>query len=466
VEATATEKVCHIRERIADRIGQNRFRTWFGDSTRFTLEGNQLGVHVSSPFVSSWITANFMEHLVEATRAVLGSEPRVAVQVVTPPRNAPAVAPVEVPRPQPVSPQRDAAPAAVTLRGDLDTLVVGPANQLAYSAARTLIEHPGETLRLLVLHGGCGLGKTHILQGICNGVRRAHPALHWRYISGEEFTNAFVSAVKSGRVDLFRARFRKVDVLVIDDIHFLANKRATQEEFLHTFNAIEAAGKAIVLSSDRHPRSITTLAEPLTNRLIAGMVVEITAPDFSMRREILRRRAALMQVTLPDEVLDFVARRVTRNVRALEGALYKLVALASLTREPFGLALARMAVDDYVDTHAAPEAEDIERVVANYFGVSREAVHSKLRDRTTSLARAVTMYLLRNHTQMSFPEIGRTLGKKNHSTVLMAVRRMEHILEQNGAVSWSASSGLREVPLQDVLQTLEHEIMQAARTSA
>lgn len=163
--------------------------------------------------------------------------------------------------------------------------------------------------------------------------------MEWRYLSGEEFTNEFIYAVKANRIDLFRNRFRQVDLLVIDDIHFLANKTATQKEFLHTFDAIDASGKTVVLSSDRHPRSIATLPEPLVNRLIAAMVVEIEPPDLATRREILRRRAAAMLCELPDEVLDYLARRITRNVRELKGALYKLAAVASLTKEPIGLDL-------------------------------------------------------------------------------------------------------------------------------
>jgi len=200
--------------------------------------------------------------------------------------------------------------------------------------------------------------------------------------------------------------------------------------------------------------------------LIAGMVVQIDPPDLPMRREILRRRAQIMQAQVPDDVLEFVARRVTRHVRALEGALYKLVALASLTREPIDLNLARLAVEDYVEATRTPEAADIERVVANYFEVTREAIHSKARDRTTSLARALTVYLIRRHTQMSFPEIGRFIGHKNHSTVLMAVQRMRHLLERNGAVAWSTSSGAHELRLRDVLQTLEHDLSPGARPSA
>jgi chromosomal replication initiator protein len=465
VDSTGAQKVCNIRERVAGRIGQNHFRTWFGEATRFNLNGDRLQVTVQNPLVSTWISSNFMAHLVEATREVIGKEPRVDVHVAAdgapqaPPAGGSADDGPSAPTHRAPPPARRPAQVNGILRGELDTFVVGPGNQMAYSAANCIVRKPGEAFRLLVLHGGSGLGKTHLIQGLCNAVRRQHTLLEWRYVSGEEFTNEFVYALKAGRVDSFRARFRKVDLLAIDDIHFLAGKKATQEEFLHTFNAIDACGKAIVLTSDRHPRAIATLSEPLISRLVSGMVVEIEPPDFVTRREILRRRAAAMRADLPDEVVDHLARRITRNVRELEGALYKLVALASLMKQTINLELAELTAADYADLAARqPEARDIVRTVAAHFSVTREAINSRGRDRTLSLARALAMYLIRKHTSLSFPEIGRLLGNKNHSTVLMAVRRVEQTLDRCGAVTWRTSAGLRELPLKSVLAELEREL--------
>jgi chromosomal replication initiator protein len=460
VDAAVAESVCRIRERVADRIGQNRFRTWFGEATQFELTDDRLDVMVENAFAGRWISTNYMSELIEATREVTGSELRVDIRVAAP--NG---------RPKQDNPRRVAQPGShttprprtdrrrtPTLRGELESFVVGPPNRLAHAAVCSIVNSLEQAVKPLVMHGGCGLGKTHLLQGVCNGVRRAHPAVEWRYISGEEFTNEYIYALKAGRIDHFRARFRKVDLLVIDDIHFLANKKATQEEFLHTFNAIDACGKVVVLSSDRHPRSIATLSEPLINRLVAGMVVRIDPPDLAMRREILRRRALEMGQRVPDGVLELVAQHVTRNVRELEGALYKLVALASLAREAITPDIARRALEDYINQQRPPDAAAIERVVAAHFGVTREQIRSKSRDRTVSLARAITMYLVRKHTRLSFPEIGRALGNKNHSTVLMATQRMERILERDGSVFWKSLSGKHEDPLQAVLTTLERQL--------
>lgn len=462
------EKVCNIREKVADLIGPSRYRTWFGDATQFHLDGESLEVTVPNPFVGNWISSNFMPHLVEAARSVVGTDPRVRVQVmstwdptqdaatITEPPISAATTTEPVPPPAQLSERRrDLRPV---LRGELGTFVVGKSNELAYSVASAVVQQPGSSFKHVVMHGGCGLGKTHLLQAICNGASRNHPTLEWQYLSGEEFTNEYIYAVKFGRVDRFRARFRNVDLLVIDDIHFLANKKATQEEFLHTFNAIDASGKVVVLSTDQHPRTIVELSEPLRNRLIAAMVVSIDPPDFDTRRQILQRRALSMACELSDSVLDFLAHQITRNVRELEGALYKLVAYASLTRDPVSLDLAHKVVEDYIAGTRSPDTNTIQASVAKYFGVSREALHSTSRDRTITQARGFAMYLVRKQTRLSFPEIGRLMGNKQHSTVLMATRRIENLINRDGAVTWKTPFGMRDVPAKTVLEELEQNL--------
>jgi chromosomal replication initiator protein len=477
VDSGSAEKVCTIKAKVADLIGPTRYRTWFGESTRFQLDGGELDVTVANDFVGNWITSNYMPQLVEATRTVVGIEPRVKVRVG---EGAPAPAGETVvaagePGGRPAGIRRRPIPTArpegrvsystPTLRGELSTFVVGPPNELAYSVASAIVRQPRQSFKHLVFHGGCGLGKTHLLQGVCNGVRRAHADLQWHYLSGEEFTNEFIYAVKFGRIDAFRSRFRSVDVLVIDDIHFLAHKKATQEEFLHTFNAIDASGKTVILSSDRHPRSIATLSEPLINRLIAAMVIELGAPDYATRQEILRRRAQAMSCDLPEDVLRFLAEQITRNVRELEGALYKLVAFSALTKDRVSVELARRVVEDYVTRNRTPECPDIETGVADYFGTTREALHSTSRDRTVTLARGFAMYLVRKHTRLSFPEIGRSMGNKQHSTVLMATRRIQDLLNRDGAVTWKTPLGMRDVPAKDLLEELERRLLRGQDSS-
>ena len=465
MNASAMQNVTRLHQDIADRIGAGPYRTWFGDAAQLRLDPDHLDVLVPNSFVGNWIASNYMNDLVASAQKVLGTEDLVEVRIL---RNSPgtdggAKTVAAAPPPATHAPKRNIRKSRGALRGRLEHFVVGASNKMAYEAAARLVRDPGAAFKLLVLHGGCGLGKTHLLQGICNGIAHAHPTLEWRYISGEQFTNEFIAAVKGGNVDLFRSRFRSVDVLIIDDIHFLIDKKGTQKEFLHTFDAIDACGKAVVLSSDRHPRGIGSLSEPLVNRLIAGMVVEIDPPDFGIRREILSRRAAALRCDLPEEVVTFIAERVTRNVRELEGALYKLVAYASLTKDRITLELAETALDDHiVRTRRAPDPRRILELVATRFGVRPEQVLSRSRDRTVSLTRAVAMYLVRKHSMMSFPEIGRMFGNKNHSTVLMAAQRVEKWLIEGATVSWRSPNGRHEALLRGLLDGLELELGLAA----
>lgn len=464
-----------LQQRIQERIGASRFRTWFGDSTQLVLTSDGLAVMVNNSFVGDWIVNNYMAELVAATREVLGGEcdPQVRVAQVDVETAAGGAASAVLTNGRstveasvasrhaalpPAQPHRRSGPT-VNTRHDLDSFVVGPSNQLAMAAARNVVQSPGKSFRLLVLHGGCGLGKTHLLHAVCNGVRTRHPLLEWRYVSGEQFTNEYIAAVKAGSIESFRARFRHVDVLVVDDIHFLANKKATQEEFLHTYNAIDTAGKVVVLSSDKHPRSISMLSEPLVNRLVSGMVVNIDPPDFLTRREILRRRAAAAGQLLSDAVIDFLAQSIDKNVRELEGAFLKLTAFASLQKEPITLEFARTVLaDDMQRAAAVVDPREIERVVGARFGVTPQQIHSRSRDRTICLARALTMFLVRKHTTLSFPEIGQQIGKKNHSTVLMATQRVDRQLTEDAVVGWKAGGAQHQALIRGLLDELEREL--------
>lgn len=466
VDPSVAERVCLFRDALANRIGVNRFRTWFGDATEIVVEDDAISIQVATPFAREWIRTNFRRELVDVAREVLGAEPRINVLVrngengvATSRSSSTSAAIATVTAPESRGADRPKMSTGPRLRGELQSFVVGPSNELAYASARRVVLEPDSAVSPVVYHSAPGLGKTHLLQGICNGLRRAQPTREWRYISGEAFTNEYIYSLQHGRIDAFRAKFRSVDVLVIDDIHFLAGKRSTQEEFLHTFNAIDACGKTVVLSSDRHPRAIADLSEALINRLIAGIVVTIDPPDQATRREILRRRAEAMQFAVPSEVLEWIADQITDNVRELEGALYKLAALAALTKDPITVAFARNGLVDEIARRPRPiDAATIERVVSLYFGVSADRLRSGARDRTVSLARGILMFLLRRHTRLSSPEIGRMLGGKNHSTVLMAKSRIEQILAADGAVAWKTSAGERQARLAELLDKLEMEL--------
>jgi len=342
------------------------------------------------------------------------------------------------------------------LRHDIDCFIVGQSNQLAYNAALYVAEFPGAQYNPLFIHGNCGLGKTHLLQGLCKRFIEHHPTKRWMYLTGEDFTNEFLSCLRANKLDTFRRKVRDLDLLVIDDVHFLGGKKATQEEFLHTFNAIEAMGRQVVMASDNHPKMIEEFGESLVNRFVSGMVVRIDPPNFATRCDILRAMSSRGGLALSDEVIGWVARRVTQNVRELEGAITRIAAHVQLDGRPADVAVAQQALGDLDRQLVAPvKPENILLSVCTYFGLEHKDLMSGRRQRTISLARSVAMYLVRKTAKLSFPEIGYRMGKRNHSTVISACRRIERAVQHNENLLWTSAVGERQEEAPELLQRLE-----------
>ena len=463
----AASPIDRIQQRIADKIGPQRYRIWFRHSTDLNLTDGFLEIGVPNPFIGGWIENHFAGEIVEAAREVTGKSVRLnfvinadlSRQLRKTQLNSQADSVARQPS-VPSRPRRPrGAPPRRRLRGRLDEFVVGDANQMAFAAAEAVVSQPGRRFNPLCLHGGCGLGKTHLLHGIVNGVGERHPDLSCEYLSAEEFTNEFVQAVRNARIGAFQRRCRDMDVLVVDDIHFLAGKKATQEQFLHTFNAIDAIGKQVVMASDAHPKMIGQLSESLVNRFVSGMVIRIEPPDLPTRCEILRRRAAALNRQFADNVIEYIADSIRTNVRELEGALLKLVAFSSLARQPVTLSLAEQALADHFTTATRIiTASTIENTVAAFFGLTPADLHTSRKSRNIALARSVTMFLCRRHTRMSYPEIGRFLGNKNHSTVIQACRKIERLLGVGGEAIWDAPAGRQSLPIEQLLHRLEEQI--------
>ena len=465
----ADDAVPSLESRIAEMLGPQRFNVWFKNATRFSFTDNYLRVSAPNPFISDWIERHFSDVIVEAAREVTGEVYALSFAIEAdlarglgkkqPDRQVEFIAnnPERLARQH----KRRGAEAAVQvpLKGRMESFVVGPSNRLAHAAARSIIERPAADYNPLFIHGGCGLGKTHLLQAICNGAAEQHPDLRWRYVTGEEFTNDFVFAVKSHEEDAFRKRYRILDLLAIDDVHFFASKRATQEEFLHTFEAIDAAGKQVILASDAPPKMIGHFSDSLVSRFLSGMVARIDSPDLEVRAGVLRRRAARMKVAIGERVIMHIAENFCANLRELEGALLKVVAQAQLTGEPITLALADRAVRDLVrQTAPVVMLSDIESSVAIFFGLTPADLHTSRKSRTIALARGIAMYLARKYTSMSYPEIGRFMGNKNHSTVILAARRISKMVRENAAVRWMTPSGEREQELTLLIGDLEEQL--------
>ena len=469
---SCAEDAAHLIEsRIAEKLGPKRFNVWFKNATRLAFTDDYLRVSSPNRFVGDWIERHFAPVISEAANEVTGREFSLSFEID--PLLAKGLAKKQPDKqvdfvannPERLARQhkrRGAPPPTPVLRGRMDDFVVGVSNRLAHAAALSVIEQPSACYNPLFVHGGCGVGKTHVLQAICNGIKERHPQLHLRYVTGEEFTNDFVYAMRAREHDAFRDRYRTLEVLVIDDVHFFANKRATQEEFLHTFKAIDMLGKQVVLSSDAHPKMIGHFSDQLVSRFLSGMVVRIDSPDLEVRAEVLRRRAAKLKANIAEPVIQHIAETFRSNIRELEGALLKIVALAQVSGEAITLLLAERALRDLVRQNVpVVMLSDIETIVAIYFGLTPADLHTSRKSRTIALARGIAMYLARKYTNMSYPEIGRFMGNKNHSTVILACRRISKMLQANEVVRWLTPQGQKEQNLAELVQGLEDQFGKA-----
>lgn len=320
-----------------------------------------------------------------------------------------------------------------------DTFVIGASNRFAHAAAVAVAEAPAKAYNPLFIYGESGLGKTHLLHAIGHYSRSLYPGTRVRYVSSEEFTNEFINSIRDGKADAFRKRYRDMDILLVDDIQFLASKESTQEEFFHTFNTLHNANKQIVLSSDRPPKQLITLEDRLRNRFEWGLITDVTPPELETRIAILRKKAIQEQLNAPADVLEFIASRITRNIRELEGALIRVTAFANLNRAPVDLELAGIVLKDLIpggDEDAGPEitAQVIMQQTAAYFGLGVDDLCGSSRSRVLVTARQIAMYLCRELTDLSLPKIGAQFGGRDHTTVMHADRKIRSLMAERRSI--------------------------------
>ncbi|MEU0299791.1 chromosomal replication initiator protein DnaA [Streptomyces sp. NPDC006175] len=319
-----------------------------------------------------------------------------------------------------------------------DTFVIGASNRFAHAAAVAVAEAPAKAYNPLFIYGESGLGKTHLLHAIGHYARSLYPGTRVRYVSSEEFTNEFINSIRDGKGDTFRKRYRDVDILLVDDIQFLASKESTQEEFFHTFNTLHNANKQIVLSSDRPPKQLVTLEDRLRNRFEWGLTTDVQPPELETRIAILRKKAVQEQLNAPPEVLEFIASRISRNIRELEGALIRVTAFASLNRQPVDLGLTEIVLKDLIPggEDSAPEitAPAIMAATADYFGLTVEDLCGSSRSRVLVTARQIAMYLCRELTDLSLPKIGAQFGGRDHTTVMHADRKIRALMAERRSI--------------------------------
>jgi chromosomal replication initiator protein len=411
------------------------YETWLRDTHLVDVDDHRFRIAVPNGFAKDWLESRYRS-LISATLArVVGYSVQVEFVVA---QNGDAkvttAAPTQTVRVEATrvgSPE--GASANLNTRYTFANFIVGSANRLAHAASLSVAERPGHAYNPLFLYGGVGLGKTHLLHAIGNAVVAKFPRKRVVYATSEKFTNEFITSIQQGKIDDFRARYRRIDLLLIDDIQFIADKERTQEEFFHTFNAIHEDGKQIVLSSDRPPKAILTLEERLRSRFEWGLIADLTAPDLETRIAILRSKAEEQGVPITSDVIEFIARKVVSNIRELEGALNRIVAYASMGSMAIGIELAQAVLSNvlYNPKKRQVTPERIAVAVADYYGVGMEALRGQKRDKAIVVPRQIAMFLMREETDVSLLRIGAELGGRDHSTVLHACDKINRELQIN-----------------------------------
>ena len=467
--SVVSSELDRITHSVRDAVGEQNFQHWFHKRTRFEISGDRLIVRVPNPFILGWLLRRFRTSLNQAAQLVLGPSATSQLEVdeslmlevagafsaVSTPvsgvvvsgamnsgaidndvklRRDPGNGPLKTTKnlqSLPAIPSEFDRPGSLSLPGNrrrfrcFDSFISGECNDLAVLAARQVSATPGERYNPLFIHGGTGTGKTHLLEAIYTEVRRKHSEKNVMYLTCEAFTNYFTSALSSRTVPSFRQRFRNVEVLLIDNIEFLDNKRATQEEFLHTITQLIDHGGQVVISSDRHPRLLTKHREELTTRFMSGLVCRIESPDEATRHRLARSLTVGMKAVFSDDALEYVVRRCRRNVRELQGALNQLEGQFALNGRRITLAVAREILGEMAEEcRRLVRISDVEKVVCEAFGVTVADLRSASRRKAIALPRAVAMFMSRRMTKSAYREIGMYFGGRDHSTVVAAERKV------------------------------------------
>ncbi len=455
---TTHDVVAVLANALCQRIGESRYELWFASKTRLTLTEGRLQVGVPNLFLHDWLQKTFGDDVRAVAAEVLGVGS--AVRFVIDPALFQAVRAEQAdvqriptqPTPAPATDRRRPQPTRRWRK--LEDFVVGPNSRVAHASTLSLIEAPEETPIPLVLHGTVGVGKTHLLEGVYAGLGRRFPDWRILFLTAEDFTNRFVAAMHQHKLGSFRKQFRDCDALLVDDIGFLAKKQATQEEFLHTLDALLTHHRPVVLTSDCHPRLADHFLAELTDRLVGGAVWSLTTPDRATRLDLLRSKAERAG-GLPHDVLDFLADNLRGNVRELEGAVHSVAHLGRVTGQAIDIDMAREALGDLL-RHSLRQVtlEDVELAICEVLGVSRDLLFAKKRQWIYSYPRMLAMYLARKHTSATYSEVGKHFGGRNHSTVVAGEKKVRQWLKDNITLQL----GKRIMPAREIVEQVERRL--------
>ena len=435
-----------ILSSISKRVNYQSFNTWFKPISYAAIDNLSLLIKVPNEFCRDWIINNYSDVLDESIKELNLEKYQISLVIEEkekPEGNLNNVNSTPVAWASSLKTVNNHEASALGVSHSLkientepslnpkysfDTFVVGSCNQFAHAAALAVVDMPSKTYNPLYIYGGVGLGKTHLMHAIGHSIKSRNSKVKLAYISSEKFMNELINAIRYDKTITFREKYRNIDILLMDDIQFIAGKERTQEEFFHTFNALYDAQRQIVISSDCPPREIPTLEERLHSRFEWGLIADIQPPDLETKVAILKRKAELEKIDLPDNVALFIASKIKSNIRELEGSLVRLVAYASLKGLPLGIELAQEVLKNIIDEeNSGISIDQIQRVVANYYGLKISDLKSKNNSRSVAVPRQVAMYLCKSLTKTSLPEIGREFGGKHHTTVLHSINKISHL---------------------------------------
>ena len=412
------------QESIKKAVGETSYETWFSQLRATEKDATTIILETPDEFFRNWI----IEHYLKIIEQELASSSQHSISIEF---SVNSDISTDKPKEQPLKEKKffleeKSDDININPRFSFDNFVIGPSNRFAYAAAMAVAESPAKAYNPLFIYGHVGLGKTHLMQAITQQIRKLYPDLSICYISSEKFTNELIDAIRHRSTPQFRQKYRNIDILLIDDIHFIAGKESTQEEFFHTFNALHNNRKQIIISSDRPPKEISNLEERLSSRFAWGLITDIQPPNYETRVAILKKKIEREPVEVPDNVIFFIAEQIKTNIRELEGALIRVVAYSLLEEKPISLEVAKLILKDMVkETVKIVSVEMIQKEVAIHYMLSISELKAKKRNKNILLPRQLAMHLTRKMTNLSLPEIGQAFGGKDHTTVLHSCRKIE-----------------------------------------
>ncbi len=421
-------------EKMKEKLSRPSFETWLKATKPVAFRDDFLLVEVPNEFARDWLESRYSDLIEEILQAVTQSPLQVKFTIHSSPNEINNQQPYRDLKPD--GPQSNSGAYFLNPKYSFETFVVGDSNRFAHAASLAVSEAPAKAYNPLFVYGDVGLGKTHLMQAIGHYTLRQNPDLKVVYVSSETFTNELINSIRDDKTVDFRNKYRTIDILLVDDIQFLAGKERTQEEFFHTFNAMHEANRQLVISSDRPPRDIPTLEERLRSRFEWGLITDIQKPDLETRIAILRKKASIERVNVPNDVIVFIANQIQSNIRELEGALTRIKAYASMQNVPITVEMAKEALRDILAlSQPKPlSIEDIQESVARFFSMRPKDMLSKKRTQNIAFPRQIAMYLCRELTDASLPRIGQAFGGRDHTTVIHACSKIINQLEKDATL--------------------------------